>query len=621
MARFLAQLTAGVRRWRAARWDAVGVSACNHRHGRSRWRHSRSFILMLLLPVGAKAFDTLGPTWANGDIVLHLQLGQPAGPLLDGSPDWATVAQSAIDEWNGYLGRSRLRSLLNSTSEIRRGNRINNVAFRADVYGTAFGERTLAVTLGTSNSATGRYLEQDVLFNSTVPWNSYRGPLRNFAREFRRVALHEFGHVLGLDHPDQAQSAQSVAAVMNSTVGNTEFLQTDDIAGAQALYGSNATSGPAIAAHPQSRAVLVGQSYTMAVTVGGAGAFTYTWSFVAAGTTRVERFRFATGPTYTIGSVQLADAGTYSVHVSEAATGTSLTSNTAQLGVTAIGTSTETTLANISTRGVVGRGDDVLIAGLVIGGTTAKDVFIRAAGPALSEFGVAGTLANPFLQIVSSAGVTVAENDDWEGSGDGSAISAAAARLGAFQFQPGSRDAAVLTTLPPGAYTAIVRGVNGTTGVALIEAYDADPTLAIARTRKLVNIATRGRVNTGDDVLIAGLVVTGPGPRTFLIRAIGPTLAQSPFGIAEALRDPLLQIYQGENLLRENDDWDAPASAQPALREAAFRVGAFALKEVREGTGLDGAMLITLQPGSYTAKVSGFQGTTGVALVEVYEMP
>ncbi len=620
MALTRAQLTAVARRWPPTL--NLGDGRDIDRGSRSgRWRGLCRFMLITLLPGGAKAFDTLGPTWANGDIVLHLQLGQPSGPLLDGSPDWATVAQSAIDEWNGYLGRSRLRSLLNSTSEVRRGNRINNVAFRADVYGSAFGERTLAVTLGTSNTATGRYFEQDVLFNSTVTWNSYRGPLRSGAREFRRVALHEFGHVIGLDHPDQAQPAQSIAAVMNSVVGNIEVLQSDDIAGAQALYGPNATSGPSIAAHPQSRTVQVGQSYIMAVTVGGAGAYNYMWSFVPGGTTRVEPFRFATGPAYTIGSVQLADAGTYSVRVSDAATGASVTSNTAQLVVTAIGTSAETALANISTRGVVGRGDDVLIAGLVIGGTTAKDVLIRAAGPALGEFGVAGVLLNPGLRIVNSAGATVAQNDDWQASGNGPAISAAASRLGAFQFQPGSQDAAVLTMLPPGSYTAIVSGVNDTTGVALIEAYDADATPAIARTRKLVNIATRGRVNTGDDVLIAGLVVTGPGPRTFLIRAIGPTLAQAPFGIAAALQDPLLQIYQGENLLRENDDWDAPGSAQPALREAATRVGAFALKEVRDGTGLDAAMLITLQPGSYTAKVSGVQGTTGVALVEVYEMP
>jgi hypothetical protein len=117
-------------------------------------------------------------------------------------------------------------------------------------------------------------------------------------------------------------------------------------------------------------------------------------------------------------------------------------------------------------------------------------------------------------------------------------------------------------------------------------------------------------------VLIAGLVVAGPGPRTYLIRAVGPTLANSPFSVTGVLTDPFLQIFQGETLLRENDDWDSPSSAQPALREAATKVGAFPLQVRR-----DSAMIVTLQPGSYTAKVTGFQGATGVSLVEIYEVP
>jgi hypothetical protein len=150
----------------------------------------------------------------------------------------------------------------------------------------------------------------------------------------------------------------------------------------------------------------------------------------------------------------------------------------------------------------------------------------------------------------------------------------------------------------------------------LVEAYDADANATLSRSRKLVNIATRGPVNSGDNVLIAGLVVSGPGPRTYLIRAVGPTLANAPFNVAGALNDPFLQIYQGETLLHENDDWDSPSSAQQALRDAAAKVGAFALQVRR-----DSAMIITLRPGSYTAKVSGFQGATGVGLVEIYEMP
>jgi hypothetical protein len=123
-------------------------------------------------------------------------------------------------------------------------------------------------------------------------------------------------------------------------------------------------------------------------------------------------------------------------------------------------------------------------------------------------------------------------------------------------------------------------------------------------------------VSGGENVLIAGLVVTGPGPRTYLIRAVGPSLAAAPFNVSGALNDPFLQIFEGENLLRENDDWDTPLSAQPALRDAATKAGAFALQVRR-----DSAMIITLRPGSYTAKVSGFQGSSGIGLVEVYELP
>jgi hypothetical protein len=249
----------------------------------------------------------------------------------------------------------------------------------------------------------------------------------------------------------------------------------------------------------------------------------------------------------------------------------------------------------------------------VIGGTTPKNVLVRAVGSALADFGVAGALADPELRIVDGSGRIVAQNDNWEASADAGQFSTQFARLGAFQFKSGSRDAAVLATLPPGNYTAQVSGVGGTTGVALVEAYDADADAATARTRHLINIATRGQVGTGSDVLIAGLVVSGPGPRTYLIRAVGPTLAN--FGVAGPIDDPFLQIYRGETLLRENDDWDSPTAAQPALRDAATKAGAFPLQVRR-----DAAMLITLQPGTYTAKVSGFNGATGVGLIEIYEI-
>lgn len=612
-----------------SRWSPVDLARTWHRHLRGA---AGSLAITLGCAVSsASAFDLTGGTWADGNISMHLQLqlGPPAPTLLDGSADWNAVAESALNDWNVQLTRSRFAAVRDSTVEVRNGNRLNNVVFRPDIFGSAFGDRTLAVTVGFTNRATARFTEQDVVFNSNLSWNSYRGGLRGTTRELRRVALHEFGHVLGLDHPDEASPPQNVIAIMNSTVSGIEALMEDDITGVRTLYDASSSGGtggnrPVIVAHPQSRTVAVGESYTFAVTATGTGPFTYTWAFQPTGATEPEAFTLASGASYTIGSVQAVDAGTYSCLVR--GPGGTVSSNTARLTVTAgPATSAQTTLANLSTRGLVTSGNGVLIAGIVIGGTTPKPILVRAAGPALADFGVGGALLDPSLRIVASAtSRTVAENDNWDSDGNAAEIEAAATRLGAFQFRRGARDAAILATLPAGNYTAVVSGVGGLNGVALVEVYDADADAATARTRKLVNIATRGQVISGDSVIIAGLVVAGPGPRTYLIRGIGPTLAKPPFNLSGALLDPFLEIFRGETLLRENDDWDSPSNGMPALRTAATRVGAFALMEERDAatrSGLDAAMLITLPPGNYTAKLSGFEGATGVGLIEVYEVP
>ena len=581
-------------------------------------------VTALLAAVSAQAYDPTGGTWANGDIVLHLQLGRPTAPLLDGAADWNAVAASAMDEWNAHLGRSRLVPAADSTAEVRNGNRINNIVLRADVFGTAFDSRTLAVTVGFTNRATARFSEQDVVFNANLAWSSYRGPLRAGTRDLRRVALHEFGHVLGLDHPDEATPPQTVSAIMNSTVGNLEALSADDIAGARALYTTGGSGPlptlPVIVAQPQSRTVPVGGTYTFSVTATGSGPFTYAWFFRADGAPFTESLPYATGASYTLGSVQRIDAGTYTAYVR--GPGGLTLSNAARLTVTAgPATTPATQLANLSTRGRVEGGTGVLIAGLAVTGAAPKSVLVRAAGPALAGVGVADALAAPRLRVVAADARTVAENEAWEAAGAGPTVAAAAQRLGAFPFAAGSRDAALLLTLAPGTYTAVVAGGEARGGTALVEVYDAEPATT---GRRLVNIATRGRVDGETEVLIAGLVITGPGPRTYLIRGVGPTLLRAPFNLAEALRDPQLELYRGETLLRENDDWDTPANGMVALRAAAAATGAFALVETRDNvlrTGLDGAMLVTLAPGEYTAKLSGFRGDAGIGLIEVYELP
>lgn len=582
----------------------------------------RGCALFLALFTGqhVHAYSLIGRTWASGDIVMQFQLGMPATPLSDGGTNWDTIAEAALNEWNQYISRSRFTVVRNSTAARQQGNRLNDVFFSGSVYGQSWGSGVLAVTLTQRGSRSTT--EADVLFNRGVQWDSYRGSLRRSAMDFQRVALHEFGHVLGLDHPDEAVPAQSVSALMNSMVGNLDGLQPDDIEGVRGLYLSTAAaaSAPTILTQPTGGSAQVTGSYTLNVVAGGTGPITYDWYFRAAGTSADEPLFLTDGPSYTIGSVQLADAGTYYAMVSNAS-GTVSTSSAA-LKVSPISVSSDTTLANISTRGTAGGGQGVLIVGFVVGGSSAKSVVVRAVGPGLSAFGVTSPLADPDLTVFDANNRVVARNDNWESDGNAAALSTAFSRVGAFQLKSAARDAALLLSLPPGNYTAHVNGIGGTTGVAMVEAYDADPDAATSRSRRFLNIATRGPVGTGDNVMIAGLVVSGPGPRTYLIRGVGPTLATAPYNVSGTLPDPLLQLYRGETLLRENDDWDTPASAQAALRDAARKVGAFSLLETRgTTTGLDAAMLVTLAPGNYTTKLSGLENSTGIGLIEIYEVP
>jgi hypothetical protein len=190
-------------------------------------------------------------------------------------------------------------------------------------------------------------------------------------------------------------------------------------------------------------------------------------------------------------------------------------------------------------------------------------------------------------------------------------LAAVAARVGAFSLKDGSADAALLVTLEPGAYSTQVFDGGGT-GVALSEVYDASPN-ARAEYQRLVNISTRGESGPGENLLIGGFIVVGNAPKKVLIRGIGPTLAG--FGVATPLSDPRLQVYRGKELLGENDNWSATNGAE--IADAAKKTGAF---ELPNGSK-DAAIVLTLAPGAYTAQVGGNGSDTGVALVEVYEIP
>jgi large repetitive protein len=270
-------------------------------------------------------------------------------------------------------------------------------------------------------------------------------------------------------------------------------------------------------------------------------------------------------------------------------------------------------LANVSTRALAGKGSETLIAGFVITGNSPRSVLIRAAGPALEAYKVAGFLADPVL-LLYQGDKTIYQNDDWEKTPIPQMIIDATQQAGAFPFPSGSKDAAMVMGLMPGLYTTHVTTKDGAApGVALVEVYDLGE--SGAGQPRLVNLSARGQVGKKDDILIVGLVVTGSNPKRYLIRAVGPTL-ETDFKLSGALQNPLLRLHKGNTLVRQNDDWSAGGDAGD-IAAAAAKVGAFALPLGSQ----DSAVLVYLEPGLYTAHVSGVNDTTGVALVEAYEVP
>jgi hypothetical protein len=256
-------------------------------------------------------------------------------------------------------------------------------------------------------------------------------------------------------------------------------------------------------------------------------------------------------------------------------------------------------LANISTRVNVGVNDDVLIGGFIVRGAVPKRMILRAIGPSLTGAGVSGAMANPTLELHDSTGATIATNDNWQTGSQASEISAS----GLAPRNP--LESAILATLQPGNYTAIVRGVNNTTGIALVEGYELDSTAT-----RLVNISTRGHVGVGNDVLIGGFIVTGSGSKTVIVRALGPSLGTGAHPLAGVLVNPVLELHDRfGNLLSSNDDWvNSP------------QFSAINASGLAPPNSLESAILTTLSPGNYTAIVRGANNTTGIGLVEVYDL-
>jgi hypothetical protein len=395
---------------------------------------------------------------------------------------------------------------------VSSGDGVNAVVFSNTVFGQQFGSGTLAVTYWRSSG--NNIIEADILFNRNQSFDSYRGPLRFNASgwcigDIRRVFIHELGHALGLDHPDQ--HGQHVDAIMNSVTSDRETLSTDDISGAQSIYGAP-TPTPMPTPNPSgshfgnistrmdvgtgNNVMIAGftvwgsQSKTVIVRVLGPTLGSYGVTNVlndpmlelhnSSGATIATNDDWQTGSQ----ASQISGSGYAPTNSNEPALIATLAAGAYTAIVRGYNNSTgvalvevyeldtlSTRLSNISARGQVGTNQNVLIGGLIINGSTSKKLVVRAVGPSLASapFSLSGTLSNPTLELHDSSGNLLASNDDWGSGTQAAAISASGYR------PSNARESAIIATLPSGNYTAVVRGVNNSTGIALVDAYDLDP--------------------------------------------------------------------------------------------------------------------------------------------------
>ena len=458
-----------------------------------------------------REFDNGTPlAWGKDrTVVMQLSLGSGTRNLRDGFTSFNDSAIDALQTWNPHLAHLQFSWIKNSPVTPAEGDDEMSVMFDNKIFGDNFGSGVLAVTLLAYRN--GNFEETDTVFNSAISWDSYRGNLTPPVYDFHRVAIHEFGHTLGLDHPDQAQPKQIVTAIMNSRVSDLDTLAQDDINGVTSIYGT----GPAYNSIPNAP-VLMDLSTRGATFTGNnvlIGGFIIQGSQPAQLVVRCLAYSLASygipgalgdsvidlydannnliasnddwftsndaatissyhrDPPNSIESALLVtlNPGNYTAIVKSF----SSAQQPAQSGVALFEVydlrNSGSRLGNVSTRGQVGTGDSILIGGVIVGGTAAKPVVVRALGPSLTQFGVTGVLADPSLQLRDGNGNLVEANNDWQQSPDATVVSAD----GLAPSNP--KEAAVAPTLNRGNYTALVSGVGGTTGTALVEVYDESP--------------------------------------------------------------------------------------------------------------------------------------------------
>jgi len=387
----------------------------------------------------------------------------------------------------------------------------------------------------------------------------------------------------------QVTSASAGTYTVNVTniIGTTTFT-----AGTVAVNGVGA---PVFTLQPFDKVVAPGGTFALAASAVGAN-LSYQW-YLNGGLLSGE-----TGSILLRNNANSGDAGQYTVRVTNSSGTITSQASTVSLSQTA------STLRNISVHTNAAAGQ-VITPGFVIRGAGSKQVLFRAVGPGLAPYGIplGDTMPNPKITVFDSNQNVVATNDDWDSS-----LAGAFSAVGAFAIEAGSRDSALLVSLPANAsYTAQVTGADGQGGIVLLEVYDADAN----PTSKLVNVSVRSNAAAGADALIMGLSLQGTGKRTLLVRGIGPTLGT--YGVPNTINDPALTIFDSnQRSVLSNGDW-SNADFVFELLQATLFVGAF---ELGAGSG-DAATLSLLDPGNYTIQITPTDANDGEALAEIYEVP
>lgn len=505
--------------------------------------------------------------------------GQPPATL------WGTRARdSAATQSIAFLPSSRS------------GQTNASAGIEALLFGAPGSLNGAAVTANSTSSATingtlpGSYTAQDT-FQPGVSFGFFNPSVNNTAR----VAAGSFAVSDLYELRPDAATATYVGSFGLAANGTLTFSTS-------AAAFSGTSGAPTITTQPAAQAAAVGSNVTFTVAATGAGTLAYQWLKDGAPLTG------ATASTLSLTSVAAANAGDYSVRVSNASG--SITSTGFALSVGALPNPGR--LINLSVLTSVTAGTNFTF-GFVVGGAGTggnKPLLMRAAGPSLSQLNVTGVLTDPFMEFYNGA-TKLSENNDW--NGDSSVLSTAAS-VGAFPYAGAtSKDSAIyLSNVPLGNDSVLISGVGTAAGAVIAELYDATPNdQFVATTPRLVNVSVLKNIGTS---ITVGFVVGGSTSVRVLVRAVGPSLAAAPFNVGGAIADPRLTLFGGSGAsLATNDDWAGTA----ALSAAFAQVGAFTLP----ANSKDAAVLQTLAPGSYTVQVVPATGATGVALVEVYEVP